>query len=294
IIDQSQDARSWNGNWTFKNVVKDSGESLGGVLTFARGNWDAEASIPFEDIGASVPKPGEIWRMNFCRDYRAKKRRPSDWTSWSPTSGRFASPDRFGYVRFGGSGPTVQVGHLGDLMDGSITVSGQIDAAQKNDATFQVSVQRGERTVLSELRKIDLTPGKQEELLVQRTLKVAGSSHMILQISALEKTTGEPIYHTRIPFTVRPSFRIDVIPLYLKGFVDVEIDATRLTDLPAGFRVKASISPAGSNSVILEKDVTGMKPGQLRGMARFNISPIRPGQYVLKAVLVDARNKTLA
>lgn len=294
ILDQSQDSRGWNANWEFKSVVEDSGETVGGVLTFARGNWDAEISVPLKDIGTSVPELGEVWRMNFCRDYRAQDRRPSDWTSWSATRGRFANPDQFGYVRFGGNKPAIQVGHLGDLMDGSIAFAGRATTATQNVVVLQTRVQSGERSVVSEVREFDLTPAKQEELLWQRTLKVAGSANMVLQVSALDKGTGEAIYHSRTPFTVKPSFRMDVIPLYLKGFVDIELDATRLTDLPKDCRVIATISRADRNEMVLKRDVMGMGPGQLKGMARFDISSLEPGQYVIKAGLVDAGGAVFA
>ena len=294
ILDQSQDSMAWKGGWKFANLVEDSGETAGGVLTFARGNWDAELSIRFSDIASSEPTPGEVWRMNFCRDYRAKERKPNDWTSWSPTSGRFASPDRFGYARFGGKGAVVQVRHLGDLADGSIALAVQAAAAEPSPTILQTRVRAGSGTVVSELRELDLAPPKPAQLLWQKALKVAGATDMELQVSALHKATGEPIYHTLIPFKVMPSFRMDVTPLFLKGFVDVHIDATRLSGLPRDFRVKAALSRADRAEPIMERQVPGMTPENLKGTARFDTSSVQPGNYVLKAALTDARGQALA
>jgi len=294
ILDQREDARAWNGAWEFKNLVVDSGETAGGVLTFARGSWDAEISIPFEDLGASVPKPGEVWRMNFCRDYRAQERGPRDWTSWSPTTGRFANPKRFGYVRFGGPGPVLQVRSLGDLMDGGVVLAGEVSAAGPSTVVWQTRVQNGANTVVSEIREIRLKPNRPEELRWQQTLKVAGATDMVLQVSALDEAAGDPVYHTRIPFTVKPSFRMNVIPLHLKGVVDVEIDASRLSNLPRDFRVEASISPADRAEVLLKQDVSGMDAGDPKGKARFDTSSLKPGPYSLKAILTDAQGVALA
>ena len=58
-------------------------------------SWTAELSLPFQIFGGP-PKPGERWRINFCRE-----RKPIDELgAWSVTFGGFHTPERFGIVQF--------------------------------------------------------------------------------------------------------------------------------------------------------------------------------------------------
>jgi len=295
FLDLSPDGRSWNGDWEFANLVEDSGDAVGGVLTFARGNWDAEVSIAFAEIGATAPQPGDVWRMNFCRDYRARERSGRDWTSWSPTSGRFSTPERFGHVRFGGDGAAVRVTDLGDPMNGHIGVAGGASTGAAAEVELQVVVQSGAASVVAETREFALGPKAEESFLVQSMLKVAGAARMTLQVFGRDKASGETLCHARIPFTARPSFRMHVVPLHTKGFVDVELDATRMQgDVPEGVQASVSLSAADKVADIRTVKVTGMKPDALRGAARVDTSSLAPGRYLLKAVLADREGKVIA
>ena len=70
--------------------------------------WSAEISIPFEDLPGDPPKAGETWRINFYRfdaprDSKGKPQRQVAW-AWAPPMGSFHNVERFGTLRFGGSG----------------------------------------------------------------------------------------------------------------------------------------------------------------------------------------------
>ena len=58
-------------------------------------SWTVEFKLPFKILGGP-PKPGETWRMNFCRE-----RRPvNEIGAWSVTFGGFHNLERFGYIHF--------------------------------------------------------------------------------------------------------------------------------------------------------------------------------------------------
>ena len=63
--------------------------------------WQVEVRIPFEDLGVSPPKTGDVWRANFYRFNRTKGRE-AELLAWSPTRyPSFHQPGRFGYLEFG-------------------------------------------------------------------------------------------------------------------------------------------------------------------------------------------------
>jgi len=59
------------------------------------GEWTVELRIPFADLG-KTPKPGEVWRVNLCRNNAVA----GEVSSWAPVPVRFHSPAAFGYLRF--------------------------------------------------------------------------------------------------------------------------------------------------------------------------------------------------
>jgi hypothetical protein len=63
-------------------------------------SWTAELAIPFASLGPGLPRPGEPWRVNFCRIDRPASA-PRELSAWSPT-GRplFHVPPRFGWLDF--------------------------------------------------------------------------------------------------------------------------------------------------------------------------------------------------
>ena len=63
--------------------------------------WTVEMAIPFAAFPeVSPPKPGDVWRANFCRIDRAD---PPEFSAWSPTGetpANFHVPEKFGYLEF--------------------------------------------------------------------------------------------------------------------------------------------------------------------------------------------------
>ena len=157
--------RAWNGNWEFKNTVEDSGETVGGILTFAHKIWTAEISIPFKDLGVSTPRDGETWRVNFNRDIVAKEKEGIPrWTSWSDIKGKFDNPTRFGYLIFRDSSPVMRVKSIGDLPAGDIRLSGEVSnftSTQTNlSAHLLVVSQKEGKEVIDRTYPLSIASGK--------------------------------------------------------------------------------------------------------------------------------------
>ena len=65
-------------------------------------HWTVEVRIPFADLHASTPQPGQVWRANFYR-FSRDRGAATEQLSWSPTIwAGFHQPTRFGYLRFAG------------------------------------------------------------------------------------------------------------------------------------------------------------------------------------------------
>ena len=80
---------SWNGWWRMAGTTQPKA-------------YVVEMAIPFTSLihgeGTSArPRPGDRWRVNFCR----MQYRKGEWSAWSFTSGRFHRPSRFGHLIFG-------------------------------------------------------------------------------------------------------------------------------------------------------------------------------------------------
>ena len=120
---------AWNPAWEVRHQVRDSGETIGGILTFRRKLWTVEAAIPFAELGGPPPVEGEQWRANFTRDFsvhRGRNKSFADWTTWSPVAGRFRDHEQFGSIRFSADAPAVQWVGIGDLANGDLAAAGRV------------------------------------------------------------------------------------------------------------------------------------------------------------------------
>ena len=278
----------WNGNWEYSCKVADSGAAAGGILTFAKKIWSAEISIPFRDLDVSGPKAGEVWRMNFCRDWSVEKsqdRRSQDWTTWSFIRGNFATPGMFSYVRFGGpDSPALQITALGYLPSGNLSVKGKVlgKKGDKVDIRAELVIEgKRPKVVLEKHQSIDLPATGSDDVSFADTIKLTGKTNMRLVLSSRNMLTDTDLSRLEIPFTAVSSFSVKPIPIYTKGFMDVEVDASRLPDLPKEARLLIEIPGTGiSRTVEMKEDAPKITE-------RFDISGLSPGDYLLKAALFD-------
>ncbi len=59
--------------------------------------WTLEIRIPFSELGADRPKPGDHWLGNFCREEQPS----NELSCWNATMGSFDAPGAFGEIVFG-------------------------------------------------------------------------------------------------------------------------------------------------------------------------------------------------
>lgn len=82
----------WQGEWqSAAHIDKDKKQ------------WIVEIAVPWSTLGFMEPKPGNLVRVNFCRERWTEKQSKNepDLTSWSPTFSGFQDHTRFGVVELG-------------------------------------------------------------------------------------------------------------------------------------------------------------------------------------------------
>ena len=293
ILDLSADAgRRWQGAWQFANHVT-AGELLVG------GRWQAEVAIAFAELGVSAPADGDVWRMNFCRDWSVttQDRRPRDWTSWSFTRGRFSDPNRFGFARFDRAAPGVQIRSLGDLTNGQVGLVGQVSSPTPATVDIEAVVtadKDGQKPVVVRRQSVRVGAGKPSPVALDGALKVSGKTTMHLSVTAHAPGRPEPLGAADATFVCMTSLRLRLVPLFVRGLLYTELDVSRVPDLPKGFGATVTITRAGQHTPTLSTPVTGLSLDQPAGTVRFDVSKLPPGPYVVKVALADTQGKPLA
>ena len=301
VMDQSQaDGWSWSPEkLTYRSTTEDSGETVAGILTFGKTFWTAELAIPFDGMDLEAPKDGETWRVNFCRDYsvaKGERRTPEHWTTLSAISGTFSNTREFGKAVFRDGSPGVVIQQLGDLERGNLALSGTAsspNAARVGVEAVLVLDAPGEKPVLRRTVMVDVKAGDSTPFRLADSIKVTGTTRLKLRLAARDMSTGALLVQQEMPFTCMTSFR--VIPrLYLvRGHVEVETDASRLVDLPAGITAHVRLKHATSGQVAVEQS-QAWPDGVRTGKVRLSIASLSPGDYLVVASLTDAEGRVLA
>ncbi|NOY81027.1 MAG: hypothetical protein GXP31_08480 [Kiritimatiellaeota bacterium] len=248
FLDLSQSRKlAWNADWKYAGKVTDAGGLAGEIQTFSRRRWVAEIAVGFSDLGRGTPGPGEVWRVNFCRDWaeeKGHKKKSEDWTTWSYIAGSFATPDMFSFLHFGGQTPALQVTGLGDLSGGNLHVVGRLSAAAGARASVSAALALRDgsgRVVYEKSQPFDFRTGGTQAFVFTDTIRVRGRTDMRLTIRAALLDSDRELTRIEVPFTALSSFVVKPIPIFAKGFMDVAVDASRLPNLPAAIRLQIEV-----------------------------------------------------
>ncbi|MBQ7177354.1 MAG: carbohydrate-binding family 9-like protein [Victivallales bacterium] len=281
----------WNGDIKYSSRFDDAGENAGGILTFNKTLWTAEIAMPLKSIGITSPPPqGTIWRMNFCRDLAevdGKSRTIEQWTSWSPTQNHFTDTSFFGYVEFGGDCPAVQLLGLGEPRDGLLHLNGEISLKSLENVKLAsiVKIKDTEKVVLEKETSVSTSEGKSFSL--ESLLKLSRTTDLVLEFTASNPSGSQKYYIAKIPFACVSSFDVKVIPVYTKGFADIELDTARVEEI--GQNDKVSVNIEGTD-ISAEKII--VSPGG-KIQFRFDISKLSAGDYVVKSSVLNGNNQII-
>jgi hypothetical protein len=294
-IDRNDDAGiTWNGDWQFANKIEDAGETVGGILTFGKKAWTSEISIAFSELGVKAPADGDMWRINFCRDFSRPQggtRTLEDWTSWSYMRPSFANAEMFGYARFDGNAPSVRISELGDVESGNLAVQGELFSNEKTEGFVQVEVRTRDeqgKTVLEKLLPVSVSAGNVSPFEAADTLKVGTATEMALRIAVHDARRDQLLTQMEMPFTCMTSFRLTVIPIFAHGYVDVKIEAAKVPNLPDRFSALVEVPGTDlSQAVKLTSDAPS-------ATVRIETSNLTPGDYIVRGCLAGETGQALA
>lgn len=282
FLDNSQEGGlQWNGEWEFANAVEDVGEIAAGVQLFNRKIWTAELFVPFSTYGVDCPRPGDIWRANFCRDFsvsRTAQRALSDWTTWSPVTGTFHALENFGELHFGAK-TAVRIEQIGDLAGGQLTLAGQCTGGPET-GIVRISARALEqatgRTLSIQAGQFSPETGGQCTFDLGDALRVAGRTQGYYEIRAVDNS-GNRLAESTIAFVAETALRARIIPIHKEKTAYVRVDASELPSVQPPVDVHASLSQNGS---LIGMEVTDRWTSMpLQGDLTFSTAGLEPGTY---------------
>ncbi|MBE6406615.1 MAG: hypothetical protein E7040_11440 [Lentisphaerae bacterium] len=292
FMDISSDAElKWNGDIKYSSRFEDSGETAGGILTFNKTFWTAEVAIPLKSMGIASPlQTGTTWRMNFCRDLAEKNGKPrttEQWTTWSPTTTHFTNTGFFGYVEFGDNCPAVQLLGLGDPFNGFVNVNGTISSNLPESVKLSSAVKILDSDKILLEKDLSLSPKGGKSFSLDNLLKLSRTVDLVLEFTASNPGGSQKYICTKIPFTGVSSFDVKVIPVYVKGFVDIELNVEKVNGIRKNNKVAVRIE--GTD---LSEEKLLSSPDEKISF-RFDISKLKEGNYVVKSSVSDENKQII-
>ena len=280
---------SWDAEWTL--VCEREYDTY-----FVAATWTAGLAIPFRSLGLEGPPPDNTeWRANFCRDWTcglseddvAAGRRH---TTWAPVGGSFHSPAKFGTLVFRRDAPAVRLASVGDLPRGSVRLDGKVSSPRESDVVFEWSVcpaGGSPEPVLSGRRPVAVTPPEPVPFRLEGDLGVPGTEPWpVTLVLSAAGGDGAPLYRQAIDFRAIPAFRVDIQPVYLRGFLSADFDVRSMPDLPAHAvgRVQLLADGEGVPAEARCEDLDRQKEASVR----LDISMVDPGDYRVRVALEGA------
>jgi len=171
----------------------------------AGSHWTVEMAVPFAGLGASPPKPGDVWRVNFARErWAALYKARTEFSTWSGLVGGFEQPEMFGELCFCG---------LKQAIDLSPAAGGRRPFLGVNDFAAQLTDLSGGRAVKLEARAASAAGVSQagaasctlpagEPLTAAVRAKIAGEGTQMLALLVRDAKTGRELSCTRTAFYV--------------------------------------------------------------------------------------------
>jgi Glycoside hydrolase 123, N-terminal domain len=280
---------------SFKSHVEDSGEMMGGVLTFDKSVFTTEVKIPFSALRVKAPKVGDSWKINFCSDFAVKKgvqRQAVDWTTWSQVDS-FSRPEHFGDIQFSDISQGVRIDKLGELDNANINLTGEIgrDNGSNYNVLSWVGLNKTHKKIMSKYQLLSAKGDKEFTTVANLSLRKKESMTLYTQVNDIKNK--KMLASLSVPFTSKPSFNIELVPDYAKGLLYISLDVAKLSFLPYDFNVKVEVADKKTNKIFYKTTLKKNK-GKLLPLIKLQLADINkqtPGKYIVRCFLAKINSK---
>ena len=260
----------WNGKWNIKSGIYE-------------GLWIAEVAIPLSEL-KGVFKDGDVWKVNFCRDY--------------PTDGKiiFSSLGASSYLykpsvdmKLAQSGTAARFFiNYRDLDDRKINTDLEILNPGKNaqNVTFCADIIDANNKVLrSEKKSVTIAPASIGKFNFSD--KLAGISCAIIRIGAVDEK-GNYIFRQDVPLRFEDKIAISFDTNIKAETLTIDVDCSRHISAKNTAKVKAEIIDK-NNKVFRTTMLKGTTPAN----GVFSLKSLPVGEYFIRCSFFDANGKEL-
>lgn len=203
-------------------------------------------------------------------------------------------PEKFGRLMFSQTGPAVRYEITGDIENGDIRARSTLRNTSRSTiglrANLRVESADGAKEIIERLFPTRLAGGQDEDIEVKEEVSVSTPYKMRMVYEVTNESKNILLYRSEVPFTCHPSFKVEVIPIYGKDYINVEVDVRRLGGLPD--KVEGYVALVKGRKEVERKEVKGL--GKRRqGTVRMDIKGLEPSEYDLRTAVTDTRGKEM-
>ena len=230
FLDGKSGDKIWNGLWSYR------------AQTFG-GHWAAEGSIRWSDLGVDPPKDGEVWRVNFARDWQ----NPQAWTVWGH-AGSFHDVSKFAYVTFRDRGTIAQVEDLGAFTSGNVAfdVNLRSSGASKDDVVVATLAVGGAETVA----KATVPPGGKATLDFRTRITDRSADALTLLIAS--ETTGDVLWEGTFPFEWTEVIVAELSPVPSADVIEAKVNIAGMASIPRSPSAKITFTEQKTERTVAE------------------------------------------
>jgi len=243
--------------------------------------WRVEARLPFSDIKAPPPKPGDAWGFNCMRWWKKILTEVNGWVHGERiepnrkfVAGAYAHGVPGRIVFQGAEGTAVQLDSIGKPDNGFVALTGRVVSSAKENRQIKLSLASDSGEVKDE-RTLDVSAGGTTPFAINGRIKKFTTNKLVFL--ATDAKTGEAIYALEIPVYLRQALEITSRSYPTPGKFKVQMDVTGFADIPADqLSATVVLRKKGGGTVRTEKLP---KFRSYNESAMFDVKDLPPAMY---------------
>ena len=264
FLDGKSNDETWNGPWSYRAQV---------FGTY----WAAEGSIGWHDLGIDPPKDGEVWRVNFARDWQ----NPQAWTVWGH-SRNFHDVSTFAYVTCRDRGTIAQVENLGAFTSGNVAFDVKLANTDANRGDVVVGGLAVGSTQLA--AKATVPPGGQATLEFRTRITDRSANALTLHIAS--ETTGDVLWEGTFPFKWTDAIVAKLSPVPSADVIEAKVNLAGMAGIPRSPRARITFTEQKTERVVAEFSCAPFDKKN-RSLTKLPMAGISVGRYDVVVTVLD-------